>query len=324
MSSGLRVQQNVSLRDFNYLRFDSVAETFAFLDNRTAIPELCELVKKHGEFKILGEGSNVLLGTPRFPLLVQVAMKGIVFTPKGDDVLVKVEAGESWMELVDLTASRGLFGIETLALIPGSVGAAPVQNIGAYGQEVGNVIEDVEVLNLRTGKTQIYRASECEFKYRSSIFKKPEHRDDVILSVTLKLSAKAPAGVSETPTEIAERTKQTRRSKLPDPKVTPNVGSFFHNPVLTEAELLKVKSIAHDVPVYPHGEFFKVSAAWLIERSGWKGHREGDVGVSPQHALVLVNYAATTAAPLLDLASKITKDVEAKFGVRLAIEPARF
>lgn len=320
---GLRVLKNVPLRDYNYLRFESVAERFAFLDDESGIADLCNLVREAEEFRILGEGSNVVMSADRFPLLVQIAMKGIESSTRGTDVFVKVKAGENWSDLVDTTAARGLYGMESLALIPGSVGAAPVQNIGAYGQEVGNVISEVEVLDMQTGKVRLFTPDECRFGYRSSVFKRTESRFLVILSVTFKLSTLAGA-LTETPLQIAEGIKSTRRSKLPDPNIQPNVGSFFHNPVLSSADIERLKRLFNTMPVFPHGNAFKVPAAWFIEKAGWKGHREGDVGVSEKHALVMVNHGAASAEPLLRLASKVVSDVESKFGVRLNMEPALF
>lgn len=321
---GLRILENIQLRDRNYLRFEAVAAKLAVLIDRSGAKVLSDLINQVNEFRILGEGSNVLLKSSPFPLLVHVATKGIEYSPQGTDVLVKVQAGENWSALVDTVAARGLYGIETLALIPGSVGAAPVQNIGAYGQEVGNVIEEVEVLNLLSGEIHIFRNVDCEFAYRSSIFKKPESRYDLILSVTMKLSSVAPAGVTETPTQIAERIKQTRRSKLPDPTAQPNVGSFFHNPIVSEADVARLKDVTENMPVFPHGALFKLSAAWLIEQSGWKGYKENGVGVSDKHALVFVNHSSPTAEPLLALAQKVISDVRSKFGVTLTMEPAVF
>jgi UDP-N-acetylmuramate dehydrogenase len=157
----MRLLQNVPLKNYNYLRFEAVAEQFAKLESCRGFQELCDLVKQKGQFHILGEGSNILLNAARFPLVIQVAIKGIDFRSKGKDVFVKAQAGENWSDFVDATTKMGLFGIECLASIPGSVGAAPVQNIGAYGQEVGSVIDQVEVLNLRTGEDKNYRGNEC-------------------------------------------------------------------------------------------------------------------------------------------------------------------
>lgn len=323
LQMSLRVLKNVPLRNYNYLRFDSVAEKFAVLEERAGISELCSLVQNAESFKILGDGSNVVMKASRFPLLLHVGMKGIEYSSDRNEVLVKVAAGESWSELVDVVAARGLYGIESLALIPGSMGAAPVQNIGAYGQEVGNVIHEVEVLDLQTGQVRLFSAMECQFEYRNSIFKRPESRYLLILSVTMRLQQQSDL-TAEKPVAIAEKIKATRRSKLPDPKTHPNVGSFFHNPVLSPADIDRLKRESESMPVFPHGDGFKVPAAWFIEQAGWKGYRDGDVGISEKHALVMVNHGASTAEPLLALAAKIVADVKAKFGVRLTMEPALF
>jgi UDP-N-acetylmuramate dehydrogenase len=252
-------------------------------------------------------------------------------------VLVRADAGADWDALVHWTLDHELEGLENLALIPGNVGAAPIQNIGAYGTEVGEFIENVEAFDRESGTLRTLEPDECAFAYRDSRFKREPTRW-IITAVTLRLPRSHAlrldyAGIHEelaamaidrpTARDVADAVTRLRRRKLPDPAVIGNAGSFFKNPLVTAEIADALKTAHHALPVFPGGDPAqrKLSAAWMIEACGWKGFREGDAGVSAQHALVLVNHGHASGAQLLDLAHKIIDSVHARFGVKLEPEP---
>jgi UDP-N-acetylmuramate dehydrogenase len=242
----------------------------------------------------------------------------------------------NWDALVDWTLQRDLRGLENLALIPGQVGAAPIQNIGAYGTEVAESIGYVEAWDRHAGRAVRLARDECAFGYRDSIFKRDAERW-IVTAVEFRLSRTAPlrldySGVREelsamgvtgpTAQQVAEAVRRLRRRKLPDPAVIGNAGSFFKNPVVDAAVAGRLLDEHPTAPVFPAGAGHrKLSAAWLIERCGWRGHREGDAGIAAQHALVLVNHGHASGAELLALARSVAHSVEQRFGVRLEPEP---
>jgi len=287
----------------------------------------------------LGEGSNVVL-QPRLralALLVQVPGREVV-ADNGEYVTLRVGAGENWHALVVWSLASGYYGLENLALIPGTVGAAPIQNIGAYGCEVASFVVAVHARRISDGSHLTLSAAECEFGYRDSVFKQGLVDSVVITQVDLRLGRtptantqypalstaleKAGCSGSTTPQQVFDAVVALRQARLPDPALEPNAGSFFKNPIVphTLAEALKHQHA--DLPVFPtSGGEYKLAAAWLIEQAGWKGHRAGPVGVHPGHALVLVNYAADAAPALLALAAEIQASVWQRFGVQLELEP---
>jgi UDP-N-acetylmuramate dehydrogenase len=254
----------------------------------------------------------------------------------GDAALVRAEAGMGWNDLVGWTLAKGLCGLENMALIPGTVGAAPIQNIGAYGVEVGEFVETVEALQRDTGQIKRLAAADCAFGYRDSLFKREADRW-VVTAVELRLPRVRElrtdyAGVREelarmgvdTPraVHVAEAISRLRTRKLPNPALIGNAGSFFKNPVVDAATAEALAAAHPGLPVFPGGDGRrKVSAAWLIEACGWKGYREGDAGVSGLHSLVLVNHGAATGAQLLDLARRVAGSVQERFGIALEPEP---
>ncbi|MGM0631787.1 MAG: UDP-N-acetylmuramate dehydrogenase [Pseudomonadota bacterium] len=290
---------------------------------------------------ILGEGSNVLF-TGDYPgLVIRVRIDGIDFRA-GDngDVLVSAGAGVNWHTLVETCLAHGAHGLENLALIPGSVGAAPVQNIGAYGVELGDRLDHLEALDVETGEVVTMTAEECRFGYRDSIFKRSLAGSRIITGVVLRLSER-PDPVVHYPALAARLREQhlepssanvfravceIRRSKLPDPVLIGNAGSFFRNPVVPRSrhEALQEQFMSRfgELPGFPAGshELVKLPAAWLIEKAGWKGYREGDAGVHDRQALVLVNHGHASGAQIARLAGRIADSVEALFGVRLERE----
>ncbi|MCR6661984.1 MAG: UDP-N-acetylmuramate dehydrogenase [Luteimonas sp.] len=287
---------------------------------------------------VLGGGSNLLLAGDPDVALVSLAANGMrIVEDDGDNAIVRAEGGGVWHDFVLWTLAQGLGGLENLALIPGTVGAAPIQNIGAYGVEVQERIVAVDVFDTVARDTHRFDAADCGFAYRDSRFK---HEPDrfIVTAVEFTLSRSAAprldyAGIRDelatmgidTPSaaQVAEAVIRIRRHKLPDPAVVGNAGSFFKNPIVPVAQAEALLSGFPALPVFRGDSDLtrKLSAAWLIDACGWKGHLDGDAGVSAQHALVLVNHGDTSGARLLDLARRISASVHARFGVALEPEP---
>lgn len=282
----------------------------------------------------LGGGSNVLF-TEDYPgLVVRNRLYGVEVIHKNEDyVWIKSQGGENWHQLVLYCVANGYAGLENLALIPGTVGAAPMQNIGAYGVEIKDVVESVEALSLATGELTTFSQAECQFGYRDSIFKQSAKGLYFITAVTFKLARHSEPNTSygaiqEVLTEkgisrpsiqdVAEAVMAIRRSKLPDPAELGNAGSFFKNPEIEEGQFHALKEKYPTLPSYPVGaRRVKIPAGWLIEQAGWKGKRVGHVGVHVRQALVLVHYGGGHGHEIVALSKQIQTDVEAKFGVRL-------
>ena len=282
----------------------------------------------------LGEGSNVVLPEYLNALAITIDSKGIkVLKDDGRRVRVRVAAGENWHAFVRWSVDNGLYGLENLALIPGSVGAAPVQNIGAYGVEVCDRVVGVEVVSMASGEVAYLNNEACGFAYRTSIFKDIARREWIIASVDFQLDREAlvqrdyPALAERLPDtavthrDVMEAVISVRGERLPDPGREPNAGSFFKNPLVsTEVAAALVKRYP-EMPVFNQGDATKLSAGWMIERCGWRGKEFGGVAMSQRHALVLVNHTAQTAAEVLDFAQHVQRDVFNEFGIQLAIEP---
>ncbi len=286
---------------------------------------------------ILGGGSNVVLRDHHDATVLLIDNLGIkLISQEANRVIVQASAGEPWHEFVQYCLAKGWNGLENLSLIPGKVGASPIQNIGAYGVEVAQLIDCVQVWHWPTGRVQIWTAQQCKFNYRDSIFKHGSGQDWVVLAVRFNLST-SPAvrlgyadlqtqldsqGIDKpTPSDVANAVTTVRQRKLPDPAHLPNAGSFFKNPVISRSQFTQLKSQFPALPQYPAANGVKTSAAWLIEQSGWKGKRIGAVGMHVNHALVLVNYADATAQEIAHVASAVSDDVNQRFGVRLEAEP---
>ncbi len=282
---------------------------------------------------VLGGGSNVVFTDDFVGEVVRVLSKGIKIHEDIEAFYLEVEAGENWHDLVEFTLSNNMPGLENLALIPGTVGAAPIQNIGAYGLELCDVCDWVEYLELETGKLQRLDAAQCEFSYRESIFKGSLRDKTVITAVGLRLAKNwqprldyGPLQAFEqskvTPREIFERVCEVRRDKLPDPKVLGNAGSFFKNPLVSAACYLELAQRFSNIVGYaqPNGEV-KLAAGWLIEQAGLKGFTLGKVAVHDKQALVLVNLGDATGQDICQLAQHVIARVSEVFGVRLEAEP---
>lgn len=285
---------------------------------------------------VLGGGSNILFTQDVEQDILHNTLKGIqLLEEKDESAFIKVFSGENWHQFVEWSLSKGFYGIENLSLIPGSCGAAPIQNIGAYGVELKDVVDSVEVVDFEEGKTQTFTKTECKFGYRDSIFKNELKSKVFITSINLKLSKNPTLIRSEygsikeellkqgitnpTPIDISKTVIKIRQSKLPDPKNLGNAGSFFKNPVLSLEEFNLIRH--HDMPYYPQADGnVKVPAAWLIEKSGWKGYRRGDAGCHYNQALVLVNYGKASGSDILNLARDIQTDIMEKYGITLQPE----
>ena len=341
------VRREVSLQALNTLDCPCVAEQFCTL-SRTDEESLRQAVRwldaQPGGL-ILGAGSNVVLATPRVPAVLHVGLRGIeeLTPPPGapaDERLVRAAAGEIWHELVQWTLARQCYGLENLALIPGTVGAAPVQNIGAYGVELADRLAAVEAFDRVSNTTLAMTPADCRFGYRDSIFKQQPGRW-LITAVQLRLSARsAPqldygnlrqelqaSGHAEPSAEqVAQAVCRIRTRKLPDPAVLGNAGSFFKNPVVAPATAASLQQQWPSLPVFPASTTdgsaaVKLPAGWLIEQCGFKGWRQGDAGVHDAHALVLVNYGQASGQDIVALAGQIIASVQATFGVLLEPEP---
>ncbi|EAQ97904.1 UDP-N-acetylmuramate dehydrogenase [Congregibacter litoralis KT71] len=283
----------------------------------------------------LGAGSNVVL-PPRLASGVIIAADSSVrILEDGENgVTLRVGAGKGWHELVADTVGEGLYGLENLALIPGLVGAAPVQNIGAYGREVDEFVVAVHGVDLVSGEIGTLLADECGFAYRDSVFKQTLRDRFFIMAVDFRLSRSPGVNVTYpalktrmadgamTPESVFAAVVALRRERLPDPGDAPNAGSFFKNPVLSREQLSELQALEPEVPVYPlDDERFKVSAAWLIERGGLRGYRQGPVEISAQHALVLVARGGACQSDVLHLAAHVQEVVKSRFAVQLEPEP---
>jgi UDP-N-acetylmuramate dehydrogenase len=330
----MHLQENVSLKPFNTFGIDVAAEYFIDLTDIDTLKSITTLpVQKH----VLGGGSNILLTGDVQGLVIHNLLKGIVVEKEDEThIWLRVRSGEIWHELVLYAIERGLGGIENLALIPGTVGASPMQNIGAYGVEAKETIESVTCWHWEEMRFQTYTNRECNFGYRHSIFKHELKDTTFITSVVYKL-AKQPMyntsygaieaelknmGVLEPSVKaIAQAVINIRTSKLPDPKVIGNAGSFFKNPTISKTQFERLKADHAEIPSYPASDdLVKVPAGWLIEQCGWKGYKAGDTGVHAKQALVLVNYGQAKGEEIWKLSGEIVDSVNEKFGIELERE----
>ena len=337
----LQVQPQVSLKPFNSFGVDVRAQLFAEAHSDADVREALAYATAHDmPLLVIGGGSNLLLTADIAALVLRMATRGIrVISDDGNRVVIEAEAGEPWHPFVQHTLAQGFSGLENLSLIPGTVGAAPMQNIGAYGVEIKDVFAGLTALDRQTGELRDFTLEECNFAYRDSLFKQQPGRW-LILRVRFALDRIAhlhleygpvrqrltEQGIEQpTPTDVSRAICSIRSEKLPDPAVLGNAGSFFKNPLVSAAIVAKIKEQHPDVVAYaqPNGQM-KLAAGWLIERAGWKGFREADAGVHKLQALVLVNYGAATGLQLLDLAQRIQKDIAERFNVDLEMEPNRY
>lgn len=339
MRGALRIVKNASLRERNTFGVEAHAPWLVEVADTRALPEAFALPQLHGAPPLLlGGGSNLLFaGDPAGAVLSLRANATRMLEDDGSRALIRAEAGGTWHDLVMWSLAHGLCGLENLALIPGTVGAAPIQNIGAYGTEVGEFVRRVEAWDRVAGRFVVLDADACGFAYRDSVFKHEPDRHFVV-AVEFALHRQGTprigyAGLPEelaamgidapTPRDVAEAVMRVRRRKLPDPAVLGNAGSFFKNPIIPVAQADALLATHPGMPSFRSDSEStrKLSAAWLIDRCGWKGFRDGDAGVSAAHALVLVNHGRATGAQLLALARRIAASVQDRFGVAMEPEP---
>lgn len=333
---GMQLSENVSLKPYNSFGIDVSSDFFTELKEESQIPELSDL-KPGLEKKVLGGGSNILLTEPVRALVIHNGLKGIHKLAENDShVWLQVKAGEVWQDLVTYSIHENLSGLENLSLIPGCVGAAPMQNIGAYGAEAKDTIEEVMAWHWQEKRFFVLKNQDCRFGYRNSIFKQELKDKALITSVVFRLDKihclntgygairheLEKMGVSEpTVKSVSEAVMAIRTSKLPDPRKIGNAGSFFKNPTVSGMLFQDLKSHYPAIPHYPLPEgMVKIPAGWLIEQAGWKGYREGDAGVHEKQALVLVNYGQASGKSIYSLSEKIARSVKQKFGIQLERE----
>jgi UDP-N-acetylmuramate dehydrogenase len=332
----LQIQENVSLKNFNTFGIDVSAKYFVEIAHED---DLVELFMDPQWAKtprlVMGGGSNMLFKNDFDGLVIRVNIRGIEHRINHEEVFVEAGAGEVWNDLVNYCVDREYAGIENLSLIPGSVGASPIQNIGAYGVELKDVFKSCRAFEIATGEFKTFTKEDCHFGYRESIFKGELKNQYIIVSVKLHLSLIANVNLkygaieqeltnrgitSPTIKDVSRVVSHIRVSKLPDPSTIGNAGSFFKNPVISKEQFAAVVSKSPDVVNYPAGDAVKLAAGWLIEQCGWKGKVVGHTGTWKNQALVLVNHGGATGEEVYSLSSQIIDSVYRKFGVLLERE----
>ncbi|WP_010115534.1 UDP-N-acetylmuramate dehydrogenase [Acinetobacter sp. P8-3-8] len=333
----MNIESQVQLKPFNTLSLDSIASHFIKVQSIQALQDALLFAQNNDlNVLLLSGGSNMMLPEHIQALVVAMDIQGIEFLNEDDQSkTLKVGAGQVWHDFVLWTTEQQLYGLQNLALIPGLVGASPVQNIGAYGVEAGEFIQSVEVFDRQFNQVKSISATDCHFAYRHSIFKDDPNRY-VITHVVFKLlktpdlkmnygDLKTAMGDEVTAENLQKQVIQIRQSKLPDPKDYPNVGSFFKNPIINQTEFSQLIAKFPNIPHYPQtGNQVKIAAGWLIDQSGWKGKRLNQVGMFEKQALVLVNYANANLTDVKATYQAVQKDVFDKFGVHLEPEPVLF
>nr|WP_297785261.1 UDP-N-acetylmuramate dehydrogenase [uncultured Allomuricauda sp.] len=333
----MNIQENISLKSYNTFGIDVKAKFFVEITGLVQLQKALELKAYPKKFIISG-GSNMLLTKDIDALVMHIGLKGITIVEEDDNsVEVKVMAGENWHELVMWSLEQGFGGLENLSLIPGNVGTAPIQNIGAYGVELKDVFVSCAAMDVKTGELEGFDNEACEFGYRDSIFKNKAKGKYIITSVVLKLTKKDHVlhtgyGAIESelknrgivhPTikDISDAVIAIRKSKLPDPKEIGNSGSFFKNPIISKKAFDKFNKSHPEAPFYEIDDNqYKIPAGWLIEQCGFKGKRFGDAGVHGKQALVLVNHGNATGKEILCLAKQIQEEVKKVFKIKIQPE----
>ncbi len=332
------IENQVSLKEYNTFGIDVQADSFCRFDSAEALQEILKSVDlKAQKYLILGGGSNILLTRDFDGIVLKNEVMGIHLIEETDEhYVVESGAGENWHQFVMHTLDQGWAGLENLSLIPGNVGASPMQNIGAYGVEIKDRFRSLKAFHLESGEVHEFDAAACEFGYRESVFKRRLKGQYIILSVTFNLLKKPDLkteygaikgeleaqGISNpTIKDVSNAVIRIRQSKLPDPAELGNAGSFFKNPVVPIEQFEQISADHPDIPNYPAGEGHrKLAAGWLIEKAGFKGLREGHCGMHTKQALVLVNYGDATGEEIYAYSGKVLETVKAKFGVELERE----
>jgi UDP-N-acetylmuramate dehydrogenase len=332
----MNIQQNISLKPYNTMGIDARAKYFSAFSSPDELNELMPVVGEQQKM-VLGGGSNLLFTGDFEGWILKNEIRGLQQVKEDENhIYLKSGAGENWHALTQYCIGRNWAGVENLSLIPGNVGAGPMQNIGAYGVEIKDVFEELEAYSLHDKKPYVFTLFDCEFGYRESVFKGKYRDQFIILNVTFRLNKKPKfktsygaieqelqrMGVQELSiSAISQAVINIRSSKLPDPHKIGNTGSFFKNPSVHRSEFENLKKQFPDIVAYdnPDGTV-KLAAGWLIESCGWKGYRKGDAGVHTNQALVLVNYGNASGKEIYDLSEEILQSIKAKFGVTLERE----
>ncbi len=328
------IQKNTSLLKYNTFSIDAKAEYFVSIADKIELKEI--LHQKFDNIFILGGGSNILFTSDVSGLVLHNNIKGVKIKEETKDhVYVEFGAGENWHEMVLYTIDKGWGGLQNLSLIPGNIGTAPMQNIGAYGVEIKDVFHELRATHLKTGEEQIFNNDDCRFAYRESIFKGKEKGNYIITHVTLRLNKKHKINSSygainkrleemniSNPDikSLSDAVISIRKEKLPDPAILGNAGSFFKNPVIATDKFDKLKDAHPGIPSYPSGTQTKIPAAWLLDQCGWKGYQKGDAGVYKNHALVLVNHGKAKGNEIYNLSEEMKQSVASKFDIELHCE----
>jgi len=333
----MNILKNISLKPFNTFGIEAFAKEFVDITSIEDLIQVLEVYKNSKKF-ILGGGSNLLLTKNIDSLVIHNNIKGKeVIKEEKNSVHVKIQAGENWHDFVLWCIKNNFGGVENLSLIPGNVGTAPIQNIGAYGVELKDVFIECEAINVNTLETQVFKKAECKFDYRNSVFKNYLKGKYVITNVTFRLSNEKHTlntsygaiqseleqkGISSpTLKNVSDAVIKIRKSKLPDPKEIGNSGSFFKNPVISKDQFNKLLDNFPDIPNYKVTEDeIKIPAGWLIEKAGFKGKRFGDYGVHKNQALVLVNYNSAKGKEIYELSKLIQKTIKRLFNINLEPE----
>lgn len=333
----MQIQNDISLKAFNTFGIEVSAKHFAKFDTLSELQALNEYrIIKNEKLLVLGGGSNVLFTGDYNGLIIKNELKGIEVVNEDDDfIYLKASAGENWYQLVLYCIQNNFAGLENLTLIPGNVGASPMQNIGAYGVEIKDVFYSLEAFHLQEKTIVTFNNTECNFGYRESVFKRKYKGQFVILNVTFQLRKNPKVNISYGAIQqeleamgvidisiaaISQAVARIRQSKLPDPRVIGNAGSFFKNPTISKEAFDLLKNQYPSIVGYPVAEKVKVAAGWLIEDCGWKGYRRGDAGCHNKQALVLVNYGQAQGTDMVKLAVEIMASVKEKFGIKLEPE----
>lgn len=330
------IQQRVSLKAYNTFGVDATCEQFVKIEQESQLSHLFDEGRFSDTFFILGGGSNVLFTKDYVGLIVKMENKGINHFIEGNYIYITAKAGEIWNDFVWYCVDHGFAGVENMALIPGSVGASPVQNIGAYGTELMNIFYSCQAFDTTSGKFTTFKNTDCQFTYRDSIFKSTHKGRFIITSVTYKLAVHAAVNTSygaintelakrniTSPTirDVAEVVSHIRIEKLPDPSIVGNAGSFFKNPIVDKQTFERIQHIHPYVVSFPvDNGHYKLAAGWLIESCGWKGKEVGNVAVWKNQALVITNPGKASGLEIYTVSSTIMNDVDKKFGVLLERE----
>ncbi len=332
------IAHQISLKDFNTFGVNSTAKIMVRVLKIDDLQNVLQDPKLKDENRlILGGGSNLLFTRALDALVIKIDIPGrIILSEDEQYAVVETGAGENWHKFVRWTIDQNLGGLENLSLIPGNVGASPMQNIGAYGVEIKDSFHSLSAVNLATGETEEFDKAACEFGYRESIFKRSLKNQYAIVKVRYQLK-KQPTfntsygaieqeldrmGISELSLDaISRAVMNIRQSKLPDPNVLGNAGSFFKNPTISENAFQEIIHSHPDIPHYPAaGETYKLAAGWMIEQCGWKGKRTGNCGMHEKQALVLVNYGGATGEEIYNLSEQVLQSVKRRFGIELERE----